>query len=369
MQSSLSPGLDLAGAVGPCSHSHPCSLCSFPPFIPPLTNATSLSRVFWLRLLPALSLQDSRLAEAVRKSSSGCRGRSLPCGHLVLAPHLALGAAFVPGPAAVWVQLCTQRGAKQPWVVALHSWGAPGRSGGGQVLALSRRFPPLFVWGKAEQSSQRASPTSPCPGGWSNAFCPELCLAQPAEGLLPCPISPCSVCSHALFPHAAKANHAYLRLLEHVRLPGTRALTHGHMVAVPCPAPRLPRACAHRRSLPSLPSQGLGVLKGSRPPSPSLAPQDLIAGRAWSCPPSTTDPVWGSLCPAADVYWAQQAPSRPRSTHGAPGQTPARPTRSFDVSRPAWDQSRPGCAPPLPSPGSLLNPLLGFRHTMEGPRS
>lgn len=247
--------------------------------------------------------------------------------------------------------------------------GCSGEVWGGQVLALSRRFPPHFVWGKAEQSSQRASPTSPCPGGWSNAFCPELCLAQPAEGLLPCPISPCSVCSHALFPHAAKANHAYLRLLEHVRLPGTRALTHGHMVAVPCPAPRLPRACAHRRSLPSLPSQGLGVLKGSRPPSPSLAPQDLIAGRAWSCPPSTTDPVWGSLCPAADVYWAQQAPSRPRSTHGAPGQTPARPTRSFDVSRPAWDQSRPGCAPPLPSPGSLLNPLLGFRHTMEGPRS
>lgn len=130
MQSSLSPGLDLAGAVGPCSHSRPCSLCSFPPFIPPLTNATSLSWVFWLCLLPALSLWGSRLAEAVRKSSSGCRGRSLPCGHLVLTPHLALGAAFVPGPAAVWVQLCTQRGAKQPWVVALHSWGAPGRSGG-----------------------------------------------------------------------------------------------------------------------------------------------------------------------------------------------------------------------------------------------
>lgn len=132
------------------------------------------------------------------------------------------------------------------------------------------------------------------------------------------------------------------------------------MEAVPCPAPRLLRACAHGWSLPSLPSQGLGVLKGSCPPSPGLAPQDLTAGRAWSCPPSTTDPVWGSLCPAADVYWAQQAPSRPRSTHGAPGQTPARPTRSFDVSRPAWDQSRPGCAPPS-FPRVASEPAAGFQ--------
>lgn len=255
MQSSPSPGLDLAETTRPQPPLLPLQFSSFPP----TPEQCHIPQPGFLAPSPACTeFVGLQACQSRAKEQLGLPGRSLPCGHLVLAPHLVLGAAFVPGPAAVWVQLCTQRGAEQPWVVALHSWGAPGRSGGTSVGFVTA-FPTPFCLGQG-RAELPEGPSDQSVSRWlEQFFLPRAVPRSASWRAVTVPaISPCSVCSHALFPHAAKANHAYLRLLEHVRLPGTRAPAHGHMVAVTCPAPRLPRARAHDGPCPPSHPKALG---------------------------------------------------------------------------------------------------------------
>lgn len=315
MQSSPSPGLDLAETTRPQPPLLPLQFSSFPP----TPEQCHIPQPGFLAPSPACTEFVGLQARQSRaKEQLGLPGRSLPCGHLVLAPHLVLGAAFVPGPAAVWVQLCTQRGAEQPWVVALHSWGAPGRSGGDKCWLCHGVSHPILSG--ARQSRAPGGPLRPVrvPVVGAILSAPSCASLSQLEGChrasdkpLLCLLSRALSSRSQSKPRLSSPPGARAA----PRDAGTGPRAHGGR---DLPSPEAPQGTCSRWSLPSLPSQGLGVLKGSRPPIPGLASQDPTVGRAWSCPPQHHRPRLGVPVPRSRCVLGpagpEQAPFRTRGS-------------------------------------------------------